>query len=245
MTDDIRNLPYEELINLPTLGLDDTFPFRCKSCGKCCKHREDVLLTPYDVFRLARYLERTPEEIIKGYCEVYEGRESHMLIVRVKPLPPENSCPFLRNKKCAVHKAKPVLCRVYPLARFNSLTGSPRYYYGSEGPPCGHGKGSVTVRDWIADVASDESERAGMVWTIVMQRILPAVHEEKKVRTVDEYDEIINMLFKAFYLIYDINQDFASQCQRNVEALCELLLSRFGIKTPTYEEIKEMMEKNI
>ena len=28
------------------MGLDDTFRFHCKACGKCCKNREDVLLTP-------------------------------------------------------------------------------------------------------------------------------------------------------------------------------------------------------
>ena len=51
------------------LGLDDTFQFRCKGCGKCCTHREDVLLTAYDLFRIARYFGRSPAEILSRYCE--------------------------------------------------------------------------------------------------------------------------------------------------------------------------------
>ena len=31
------------------IGLDDTFKFNCTMCGKCCKNREDILLTPRDL----------------------------------------------------------------------------------------------------------------------------------------------------------------------------------------------------
>ena len=37
------------------IGLDDTFKFNCTLCGKCCKDREDILLTPRDIFRLAKH----------------------------------------------------------------------------------------------------------------------------------------------------------------------------------------------
>ena len=35
-----EQLGYEEI------GLDDTFTFHCTQCGKCCIHREDILLSP-------------------------------------------------------------------------------------------------------------------------------------------------------------------------------------------------------
>ena len=28
-----------------TIGLDDTFKFHCDQCGKCCTHREDIILS--------------------------------------------------------------------------------------------------------------------------------------------------------------------------------------------------------
>ena len=31
------------------IGLDEPFPFHCVQCGKCCVHREDILLNPQDL----------------------------------------------------------------------------------------------------------------------------------------------------------------------------------------------------
>jgi len=115
MSNIFQDMSIDEIRNIKFLELDDTISFDCKICGKCCKSRHDLILTPYDVFRLARYLTRTTEEIIRNYCEVYEGQDSRLPIVRVLPRPPDASCPFLRNRKCAVHPSKPILCRVFPL----------------------------------------------------------------------------------------------------------------------------------
>lgn len=46
-----EQLGYEEI------GLDDTFTFHCTQCGKCCIHREDILLSPKDLFHIAKNLE--------------------------------------------------------------------------------------------------------------------------------------------------------------------------------------------
>ena len=43
-----------------TIGLDDTFRFHCTACGKCCINREDILLNPRDLFRIAKYLNKMP-----------------------------------------------------------------------------------------------------------------------------------------------------------------------------------------
>lgn len=51
-----EQLGYEEI------GLDDIFVFHCTQCGKCCIHREDILLSPKDLFHIAKKLKITPEE---------------------------------------------------------------------------------------------------------------------------------------------------------------------------------------
>lgn len=43
-----EQLGYEEI------GLDDIFVFHCTQCGKCCIHREDILLSPKDLFHIAK-----------------------------------------------------------------------------------------------------------------------------------------------------------------------------------------------
>ena len=60
------------------IGVDDTFNFRCIMCGNCCRDREDILLSPVDIFNLAKHFNKQPFEIIKSYCEVYIGNSSKM-----------------------------------------------------------------------------------------------------------------------------------------------------------------------
>ena len=45
------------------IGPDDPFRFHCKECGKCCIQREDILLSPHDLFRAARELGMTTYDI--------------------------------------------------------------------------------------------------------------------------------------------------------------------------------------
>lgn len=40
------------------LNADDSFKFHCTQCGKCCINRDDILLSPQDLFRIAKKLIR-------------------------------------------------------------------------------------------------------------------------------------------------------------------------------------------
>jgi hypothetical protein len=206
----------DEILNLPKLGLDDEFKFRCKECGKCCRQRHDIILTPYDLFRIAGFLGRTTIEIVERYCEVYEGSSSHFPIVRIVPVSPDDSCPFLRNKKCVVHMRKPVVCRIYPLARLYD-EGETRFVYSGAG--CKHEPRSITVREWIADVASEESEQAGILWGEIVSTIHPMIEPDTLKVSKKLREFLLNTMLSILYLSYDIKQPFVSQLQRNYEAL--------------------------
>ena len=53
------------------IGVDEPFRFHCTMCGKCCINREDILLTPRDIYCMAKELQISPEELFKRYCETY------------------------------------------------------------------------------------------------------------------------------------------------------------------------------
>ena len=76
-----------------TIGLDEPFQFHCTQCGKCCIHREDILLNPQDLFRIAKHLEQTPQDVVEHFCEVYTGQDSRMPIVRLSPEGPRSAAP--------------------------------------------------------------------------------------------------------------------------------------------------------
>lgn len=45
------------------IGVDEPFRFHCTMCGKCCINREDILLTPRDIYCMAKELQISPEEL--------------------------------------------------------------------------------------------------------------------------------------------------------------------------------------
>ena len=100
-----------------TIGVDDKFRFSCKQCGKCCTDREDILLSPFDLFRAAKKLDMTPDEFVNEYCDSYVGDTSKMIIVRLMPRGSIKRCPLLRDRKCSIHDAKPMVCAMFPIGR--------------------------------------------------------------------------------------------------------------------------------
>ena len=77
------------------LGLDDSFQFHCTACGKCCIDREDILLTPRDLYNASKALNMVPAEFVNTYCECYIGQDSRIPIVRLKPRGSIKRCPLL------------------------------------------------------------------------------------------------------------------------------------------------------
>lgn len=97
--------------------INDTFRFHCTQCGKCCINREDILMSPQDVFKAAQALQMTPHDFVQLYCECYLGSSSRMPIVRLQPRGSIKRCPLLKDRKCMIHDAKPAVCAMFPLGR--------------------------------------------------------------------------------------------------------------------------------
>ena len=92
----INNLDSREI------GLDETFKFHCTCCGKCCIHREDILLNPKDIYNMSKELGISTEELFRRYCESYIGDDSRVPIVRIKPKGSVKRCPLLKERKCLI-----------------------------------------------------------------------------------------------------------------------------------------------
>ena len=88
-----EQLGYEEI------GLDDTFVFHCTQCGKCCIHRDDILLSPKDLFNIAKKFQITPENALDQYCETYIGSNSRLPVVRLKPQGSVKTLPAIKRSK--------------------------------------------------------------------------------------------------------------------------------------------------
>lgn len=221
------------------IGIDDTFKFHCDQCGKCCIHRDDILLNPKDVFKIAKKFGTKPIEIIKTYCETYIGQDSKMPIVRLLPKGPIQRCPFLKEHKCSIHDVKPTVCATFPLGRIityvdgddnplKDLTpGKVQYIFNN--PGCGDDSETHTVREWFSDFDIESEDEFFLKWNKLLSAVSMFMRTAEKRFLEKRLNQIYNMMFGILYCMYDINGDFMEQFEYNINAL-ELFLKQHGYK---------------
>lgn len=100
----------------PLLARDEAFSFACAGCGGCCRGREDIVLSGFDLWRIAARLRLPPQTVARAFCRASIGQVSHLPVLRLAPVREErNNCPFLTENHCAIHDAEPLVCALYPL----------------------------------------------------------------------------------------------------------------------------------
>ena len=216
------------------IGLDDTFKFECKMCGKCCIHRDDILLTPKDVYNMSKELNLRTEELVEKYCEVYIGQDSRIPIVRLKPKGSVNRCPLLKDRKCMVHRSKPTVCAMYPIGRYLALAGktaadidldSMQYIFNK--PDCKGSEGTEThtVREWLESFGIPINDEFFLKWQKMAMEMGTVFRKIEKKVSDQTIEMLWNAAFISLYLHYDTEQDFMCQFEENAQKFTELLHS--------------------
>lgn len=85
--------------------------FVCQMCGECCRGQGGIVMDAADRARLASHLGVTEEELLQQYGERRNGKA---MLRSTK-----EGCVFLSENGCAVHEAKPKVCRAWPFFRGN------------------------------------------------------------------------------------------------------------------------------
>ena len=83
----------QELMKNP-IGKDETFYFKCRQCGECCKNRVDILLSPFDLCRIAKALGKHLHEVYLSSSFFSKIRYIKSEIKHVK------KCAFIRSSLC-------------------------------------------------------------------------------------------------------------------------------------------------
>ena len=79
----------------PLLARDEAFSFACAGCGGCCRGREDIVLSGFDLWRIAARLRLPPRTVARAFCRGSIGRVSCLPVLRLAPLKEERgNCPF-------------------------------------------------------------------------------------------------------------------------------------------------------
>ncbi len=205
------------------------FNFRCTECGECCRDRKDILLTPYDLDRMSRYLKIRREEIIKQYCVVYIGETSHLPIiaVRMDGVP----CPFLKNKRCSVQECKPSVCALYPLGRTVLYNKDPdesgadacKIQYFLQPVCCGARDERHTVKEWMAGYHMEDGDAWFFKWQETLILLVEKMNDLIPRLSAGILDELYTALLTGLYLGYDDDRDFLDQFTENTHKIILML----------------------
>lgn len=220
------------------IGLDDTFKFHCKMCGDCCINREDILLSPKDIYRMSKELGITTDDFFKKYCEVYIGSDSRVPIVRLKPKGADRRCPLLKKKKCKVHRAKPTVCAMFPIGRC-VVTDNPKeglkniteeqIQYIFNNPGCGDDSEIHTVREWLESFSIPVPDEFFIKWHQTVLKMGNILRTIEKGMSSNIMEQVWNIAFVGLYLSYDLEQEFLPQFEDNSKKFFDMMDSAFSL----------------
>lgn len=146
--------------NVQFVDLDDEFEFSCSRCGGCCTNRDDILVSPYDVYNLAVALNKTGQEIATEYLDIYIGHHSHLPVAVIADTP-QHKCPFLEFDpmemlyKCKVNDHKPGPCRTHPFGIVRQMSDEAEldsiHFIRTDFCNNHHEGNKITVREYIGE----------------------------------------------------------------------------------------------
>jgi len=151
--------------SIDPISKTDDIIFECvpdSNCGNLCCCGINQALTGYDILRLSRFKNISTGAFLKKYTFSYTGKQTHIPVVSLFEQPDkENACIFLDNS-CTVYDARPLSCRLYPVARGVSKdkkTGRIIEHFAviNEEQCTGFGRGkTMAISDWLKDQNSED-----------------------------------------------------------------------------------------
>ncbi|GBF32871.1 hypothetical protein DCCM_1967 [Desulfocucumis palustris] len=154
---------------LAGLAMDHQFNFECQDdcMGRCC-NTISIMLDPWDVEIMARYLQIPGREFLQEYCVYEVDHEYGWPFARFKHAE-KGPCIFmLKDGKCRVYPARSRNCRTYPLGRAVRVKSpedggglEEKYFLVDRQTFCfGHRGGRAwTVQEWLDDAGAVEMYR--------------------------------------------------------------------------------------
>lgn len=219
------------------IGLDEPFKFGCTMCGKCCIHREDILLSPKDIYNMSKELQISPADMVEQYCENYIGEDSRVPIIRLLPRGTVRRCPLLKNRKCMVHKAKPTVCAMFPIGRClvadNPEEGlkeisQDQVQYIFMNPGCGDKSETHTVREYLESFDISVEDEFFLKWQQVVLKMGDIFRKIEKRVKPEIMQQVWTIALVGLYLHYETDEDFMTQFDANAKTFFRMLQALFA-----------------
>ena len=208
--------------SLPRIGAQDSFDFACAGCGGCCRGRRDLVLSGYDLYRIARRLGLSPRIVASAFCKSYVAPQTLLPAVRLTPDPKTGNCRFFEGSACAIHAARPLACALYPLGQsIDTVTAKTEYF--AQLPLCGASAGAgQTLQDYLQNSGVQERAGADARWAIVCTQISAQLLDAGGAEH-PHFAAAVKRIERALYYDYALGDEFYPQFQQNIAVLQPVL----------------------
>jgi hypothetical protein len=252
------------LRDLPRLGPDDGFTFRCApdlDCFTTCCANVSIVLAPYDVLRLKHALKVDSSEFLERYTISPFTAEQKIPALLLKMDAETRRCPFVTEAGCRLYAHRPWACRMYPLGSAQPRNPTPTergFHFLLREPLChGHDQDRTwTVREWIVAEGLEAYDALGAPFRELMLHEFWDQGEPLTPQKMEMYfmacydlDRFRRFVFETRFLgIFAVDEARVEALRTDDEALLEFALqwlrfSLFGEKTmklqPTVIEARQ------
>ena len=206
----------------PRLAAGDHFDFACAGCGDCCRRRRDLVLSGYDLYRIARRLRLSPRIVAAAFCKSYVADTLCLPALRLTPDPKTGNCRFFEGSACAIHAARPLACALYPLGQsIDTATAKMEYYV--QTPLCGARAGEGrTLQNYLDDAAVTDRAGIDARWAVVCTQLSRKLQAAGG-RGNPHFAAAVKRIERALYYDYSLGDEFYPQFQQNIKTLLPLL----------------------
>ena len=171
MTEPIHDPAPVSPIEPVQLHANNSFRFRCGkgiACFNRCCENIDIMLTPWDVVRMARHFGISTREAIDQYTVDFAMDAKGMPGLKLRQKPASAACIHLTPEGCGIYADRPAACRYYALGTVmlrpkDSAQVEASYFVVREPHCLGHDEPhEQTIADYRAEqgvIAYDEANR--------------------------------------------------------------------------------------
>ncbi|MBI5558762.1 MAG: YkgJ family cysteine cluster protein [Deltaproteobacteria bacterium] len=224
--------------------LNSKIKFKCHpgvSCFTACCGNINIILTPFDILRLRKYLNLPAAEFLLRFTTPMFIEKTDMPGVKIH-LDENGRCPFVTEAGCTIYPERPSACRYYPVGMANFHEGgeegidSERFFFLVKESHCkGHEEDKEwTIREWREDQGVDLCDEMNREWLeIVMRRksfgFQASLSEQAKkmfFMVSTDLDKFREFIFTSSFLdIYEIGQETLDKIKED-----DIALLRFSYK---------------
>lgn len=175
----IRNCGLEEISDGRLYAENDMVradTCNCEGCKSVCCHGmgNSIVLDPYDIYRLTNCLNTTFEELLKDN-RIEINYVDGIMLPNLKMSENTDNCTFLdENRRCAVHEARPGMCRLFPLGRYWEDENHFKYIL-QTGQCKKKNLSKIKVKKWLDTDNLAEYNAYVVMWHRYLKRIEAAV----------------------------------------------------------------------